>query len=90
MAEWSSLNALLRRPRVSPVQILGVDTKLLLSRPCKAASHIAQAEALTTRAYSYVVGKLGEKRGKKRKMKWPESLYQQMVDLGPKHKFLYS
>ena len=66
MAEWLSSHAPLRRPRVSPVQILDTDMAPLI-RPFEAASHIAQPGGLTTRIYSYVLGGYGEKKKKGKK-----------------------
>ena len=48
VAEWLSLRSLLRRPRVSPVRILGADMALLIKPHAKAASHVAQPVLLCT------------------------------------------
>ena len=58
VAEWLGSCALLQWPRVSPVQILGVDLALLI-RPCEVVSHIAEPEGPATRIYNYVLGDYG-------------------------------
>ena len=68
MAEWLSSCALLQRPRVSQVLILGMDMAHSSSH-AETVSHIAHPEALTTRIYNYVLGGFGEKNRKKRKKK---------------------
>ena len=65
MAKWLSSRAVLLRPRVLLVWILGADMAPLI-RPRWAASHIAQPEALTTRIYTYVLGSFGEKKKEKK------------------------
>ena len=72
VAEWLCLPALLRWPRVSPVQILGVD---LASSHAETASHIAKPEGPTTRIYNYVLGGFGEKR-KIKEQDWQQMLAQ--------------
>ena len=56
MAEWLSSHALLQRPRVSLIWILGTDL----------ASHIAEPEGITTRVYKYLLGGFREKEKKQR------------------------
>ena len=65
VAEWLSLQALLRRPSVSSVQILGADMAPLVSH-AEAASHVPQLEGPTTKIYDYVQGGHGEKKQKKK------------------------
>ena len=67
MAEWVSSPALLRWPRVLPVQILGMDLAPLV-RPRWAVDHIAEPEGPTTRICNCVLGGYGEKKGKKRRL----------------------
>ena len=64
MAEWLSLCAPLRWPRVSPVRILGT-TWHRSSGHAEVASYTAQPEALTTRIYNSVLGGFGEKKKRK-------------------------
>ena len=66
MAEWLTSHALLRRLRVSPVQILGTDMARSSSY-AEAATYMAQPEALTTKIYNYVLGSFGEKKKKEKK-----------------------
>ena len=66
MSEWLSLYALLQRPRVSPVQILGADRDRS-SGHAEAGSHIAEPEGPTTRMYNYILGGFREKKKKKKK-----------------------
>ena len=65
VAEWLSLRAPLRQPRVSLVQILGVDMTPRIPQ-AEVASHMPQPEALTTGMYNYVLGGFGEKAKKKK------------------------
>ncbi len=67
MAKWLSSCAPLQWPRVSPVRILGTDMALLSSH-AEAASHMPQLEGPTTTMYDYVLGGLGEKKQKKKRL----------------------
>ena len=62
MAEWLSLRTLLQRPRVSRIGILGTDMAPLVK------PYIAQPEGPTTRIHNYVLGDMGEKKKKKKKI----------------------
>ena len=76
MAVWLSSSALLRRPRVSPVWILGAAWTWHRSPGhVEAVSHVRQPEALTTRIHNYVLGSFGEKK-KKKKTDWQQLLAQ--------------
>ena len=68
MAEWLSSRAPLRQPRVSLVQILGMEMAPLI-KPHEVASHIAETEGPTTNTYSYVLGGFREKKKVKKKKK---------------------
>ena len=68
MAEWLGLCALLQRPRVSPVQILGADMASL--GHVEVASHMPQLEGPTTKIYNYVLGAFGEKKQEKKEPVW--------------------
>ena len=68
VAEWLNSCALLWQPRVSLVQILGMDMARLI-RPRWGASHIPQLEGPTTKISNYVLGDLGRKSRKKKKQK---------------------
>ena len=68
MAEWLSLHALLQRPRVSPVQILGADTAPLV-KPAKAASHMPQLEGPTTKNIQLCTGGPWGEEGKIKSLK---------------------
>ena len=62
MAEWLSLRSAVWWPRVSPVQILGMDMALLTGR-AEAASHLPQLEGPTTKNMQLCTGGLwGENR----------------------------
>ena len=74
MAEWLSSHAALRRPRVSPVRILGTDMALLI-RHAEAASHMPQLEGPATKVYNYILGGFGEKKQEK-KDDWQQLLTQ--------------
>ena len=65
MAEWFKLMAPLWKPRVLPVQILGVD-KAPLIRPCQGGIPHATLEGPTTKNIQLCTGGFGEK---KKKMK---------------------
>ena len=66
MAERLSSHVPLRKPRVSPVQILGADLAHCSLSHADMASHIAEAEGPKTRIYNYVLGDFGEKKEKKK------------------------
>ena len=69
MAEWLSSCALLQRPRVSLVWILGVDLALS-SNQAEVVSHMPQLEGPTTKKkYTTMYwGDLGERKKKKRRL----------------------
>ena len=68
MVKWLSSRALLLRPRVSLVRILGATWHRSLGH-AEVVSHIAQPESLTTRIYNYVLGGFVEEKKKKEKKK---------------------
>ena len=65
MAEWLSLHALLRQPRVLLVGSWA-QTWHHSSGHAEVASHIAQPEGPTAGIYNYVLRGLGEKMGEKK------------------------
>ena len=67
VAEQLSLCTPLRRPRVSPVQILGAWPHS--SGHVEAVSQMPQLEGPTTKIYNYVLGVFGEKNQLKKKPK---------------------
>ena len=72
VAGWLRSHALLQRPRVHRFGSL-VWTWHRSSGHAEVASHIAQAEVLTTRIYNYVQGALGEEEEKNH---WQQMLAQ--------------
>ena len=74
MAEWLSFHALLHRPRVSPVRVLGADLAHSSSH-AEAVSHTAQPEGPTTGIYNYALKAL-EKEEKKKEEDWQQILAQ--------------
>ena len=66
VAQWLSSQALLQLPWVSPVWI-PLRTWHLSSGHAEAASHIAKPEGPITRICNYVLGGVGEKKGKKKR-----------------------
>ena len=63
MAEWLGARALLRRPRVSLVRILGTVVTLLIGHT-EAASHMPQLEGPTAKNTQLCTEGFGEKKEK--------------------------
>ena len=64
MAEWLSSRALLQRPGVSLVQILGADMAPQ-SGHAEVVSHMPQLEGPTSKIYNYALGRFGVKKQKR-------------------------
>ena len=77
MAKWLGSCALLRRPSVLPVRILGMN--LAPSSHVEGASYTAQLGGPTTRICGFVLGALGRRKGRKKKTDWQRILAQAPV-----------
>ena len=76
MVKWLGSRALLQRPRVLLVRILGADRAPRSSGHVEAASHIAQLEGTTTKIHNDALGVFGEKNQKKIKKEKKRNTYE--------------